>query len=146
MIGVCSNHLFLSRVQCPEQHHTSRGVNFRGFPCSVRAAPVAMEKFLELREVHIQEVEHVKLLVTFFKNLIGHVPTTNSTVAVQLNYSSSIFTVHLPYIYRTFIVQLPYSYRTVIVQFQDQRGGCQALLAALLSAMAAACVVTQRPH
>ena len=72
-----------------------------------------MEKFLELREVHIQEVEHVKLLETFFKNLIGHVPTTNSTVAVQLNYSSSIFTVHLSYIYRTVTVQLPYSYSTV---------------------------------
>ena len=49
------------------QPNTSHGVNFRGFPCSVRAAPVAMEKFLELREVHIQEVEHVKLLVAFLK-------------------------------------------------------------------------------
>ena len=92
------------------------GVHFRGFPCSVRAAPIAMEKFLELREVHFQEVEHVKLLVAFFYKLIGHVPTTNSTVAVQLNYSSSIFTVYLPYIYRTFIVHLSYSYRTVTVQ------------------------------
>ena len=36
-----------------------------------------MQKFLELREVHFQEVEHVKLLVTFFKKPIGHVPTTN---------------------------------------------------------------------
>ena len=35
-----------------------------------------MEKLLELREVHFQEVEHVKLLVAFFKKLIAYVPTT----------------------------------------------------------------------
>ena len=42
-----------------------------------------MQKFLELREVHFQEVEHVKLLVAFFKKLIGHVPTTNFLSCVQ---------------------------------------------------------------
>ena len=42
-----------------------------------------MQKFLELREVHFQEVEHVKLLVALFKKLIGHVPTTTFLSRVQ---------------------------------------------------------------
>ena len=42
-----------------------------------------MQKFLELREVHFQEVEHVKLLVAFLKKLIGHVPTTKFLSRVQ---------------------------------------------------------------